>query len=279
MKISKTIFLLFLSYFSFSYYTLNCMQSDRPTKQGIIVIINGTSSSGKSGISKHLMTKLDSIWIRQAADDIPDEDLEIYEDHPDKEIDEPINGVMVSRIINLASAGFNVVCDTVLEDPKDIHQFLEELHDFKCLTVLVYCPFHRLPERVILRNSIAKSPEATEEQIDDGDRTVHQALVQFGSIYISSTSPKQRSSQALVDILSKSSVTEICSSPTHFRNSPACMLEQFTNSILVSLDFQKEEDEIQLSPKFDYGLIVKNEKSDDYKQNVADILKFISEAI
>jgi chloramphenicol 3-O-phosphotransferase len=150
--------------------------------QGKIIILNGTSTAGKSSI----IEKFDSSYEHIALDIfVPQEWARILEkktgkkhevlinineseeesDKLDQQIKEAgfsekqaekiwdsMHERMFQKIRNLALQNKNVVVDTIVDEDKVIRQCLEAFHGLQnVFWVLVYCPFSNLVERARVR--------------------------------------------------------------------------------------------------------------------------------
>lgn len=156
-----------------------------PRARGIVVVLFGTSSSGKTTLLKALKKLLDrSIrnpeeWLMQGIDEIQEQEIDSLSDVDTRrfpDVDD-INIAMIKRIISLTSKGFNVVCDTVLDlKSKEFVNFCKAMQRHTTvLTVLVYCPLSQIEERVMRRST--PSPD------HDETRSLIQPIDQFGKVY------------------------------------------------------------------------------------------------
>jgi len=138
------------------------------TRQGTVILLNGTSSSGKSSIAAELLEILDDTWFHLPVDavhamrsqrEISDEDL-------------PAELVRTSMgfhraVAGMAAAGNNVVVDHVLS-------FAWRLSD--CLDLLD-------PERVVFVGVRCPLEETVAREAARGDRPVGQAASQFDQVH------------------------------------------------------------------------------------------------
>ena len=95
-------------------------------KQGIIVLMNGTSSSGKTSISTELMNQKEILFHHLSVDDfIKDFFKNNFSDiEPTREVDDrvvaqitfdPLISLYYSKIKLFSEMGLNVIVDTVIE--------------------------------------------------------------------------------------------------------------------------------------------------------------------
>lgn len=160
--------------------TLSAMELHRPkpirtgqasnteTKQGHAILFLGTSSAGKSYISKSASTYLSKFK------DIPSVVRIVMDDEEDRGIDSktrqlfPNNWriehiLLYQSIAQQIEKGNIVVCDLVLFENKEndiTESFIEKLKIITSVTpVLVYCPINRLLRNVESRNSSGQSRE------------------------------------------------------------------------------------------------------------------------
>jgi chloramphenicol 3-O phosphotransferase len=261
MKISKKILIVFLASFSIA-------SSGLFAEKGRIVIITGTSSSGKSTIIRKLMPKLGAEWLRLAIDDLSEEDLE---EAFDTETPMPIpnglgeeNTLICEQIKNAASHGINIVCDTVLDEDEDkLATFVRQLSGFECTTILIQCSLEDIVQRVTSRK----------------DRPLASPLKQFSQMYISSPvgSPKTPSSfsVSLQDVRNG-----VCDSPKLTKEFGSERgREQFAAGLLTDLQLGEspgQHTQVLLSPKQEYDLIINNVEGTTPEQHARTIHTFIT---
>ncbi|MZQ80921.1 AAA family ATPase [Paenibacillus sp. 5J-6] len=149
-------------------------------KQGILVFLNGTSSSGKTSISTELINQKEIPFYHLSIDDF----FNNYNDFINNKFpDEPPRGIdhqVVSQILDdsiltlylatiklLLELGFNVVADTVLNNDKRFNAFLDQFFDQPTLFIGVICSKEELIRREQAR----------------GDRQIGLAASQFSKVY------------------------------------------------------------------------------------------------
>ncbi|MEC0179718.1 chemotaxis protein [Paenibacillus favisporus] len=150
-------------------------------KQGLIVLLNGTSSAGKTSISMELTNQKEILFHHLSIDDF----YHNYNDFinnkfPDlkpvrKLDDEVIGQIIFDPIISMYYAtiklfsemGLNVIVDTVIENDKWFNDYLDVLFDYPTLFVGVICSKEELARREEIR----------------GDRRIGLAASQFDKVY------------------------------------------------------------------------------------------------
>jgi tRNA uridine 5-carbamoylmethylation protein Kti12 len=138
-----------------------------------IILLNGTSSSGKTSIIKELQ----AMYGDYQTLDIDTFQAQYEVDHPIKNAKEEYMREMMTAFFStahqLALDGKNVFVDTVQFDEHYDH-YCSILNNKKTLKILVYCPLDVMVDHVEKRN---KSNDKQER------RTLSQALPQFKDIY------------------------------------------------------------------------------------------------
>lgn len=126
--------------------------SSEPTRNVIpnkVIIIMGASCSGKSTLSKKLLSSLGDQWHLVELDVIEDELKEQGKDTSDEAL---INAV-VTQTNALLGAGWNVIIDTNI-----YHEQLQLLATADKKFIFVYCPLAVLLERNAQRDLVLKRP-------------------------------------------------------------------------------------------------------------------------
>lgn len=149
-------------------------------KQGILVFLNGTSSSGKTSISTELIKQKEIPFYHLSIDDFFNNYNDFinnkFPDEPPREIDhqvvsqildDSIFSVYRSTIKLLIEMGFNVIVDTVIDNDKRFNVFLEQFFDQPTLFIGVICSKEELIRREQTR----------------GDRKIGLAASQFSKVY------------------------------------------------------------------------------------------------
>lgn len=147
-------------------------------KQGIIVFLNGTSSSGKTSISTELLNQNEISFYHLSIDDFFNGLFHDYIDFintkyaedvqgPTHIIIEPLITLFYSTIKFMSVMGTNIVVDTVNDTDDRFNTFLGLLMDHPVLLVGVTCSKEELIRREKLR----------------GDREIGLAISQYDKVY------------------------------------------------------------------------------------------------
>lgn len=147
-------------------------------KQGMIVLMNGTSSSGKTSISNELMNQKEIPFHHLSVDDFIKGffNNQFSDIEPTREVDEqviaqimfdPLNSMYYSTIKLFSEMGLNVIVDTVIENDKWFNDCLDVFFDQPTLFIGVICSKEELIRREQTR----------------GDRQIGLAASQFSKVY------------------------------------------------------------------------------------------------
>jgi len=120
-------------------------------KNGKVIFLNGTSSSGKTSIAKELQQILEEPYLLVSIDNFISMLPQKYLDGENpktlgKAILKIIPG-MHRSISALASSGNNIIVDHVLEQKEWLKECVNVLSDFQVLFVGVRCPLEELEQR------------------------------------------------------------------------------------------------------------------------------------
>ncbi|MEU9381224.1 AAA family ATPase [Streptomyces sp. NPDC048279] len=135
---------------------------------GLIIFLNGTSSSGKSSIARELLQILDASFFHMPVDAFHAmrSDRDIPDDHLQAEIDRTAMGFH-RAVAGMAVAGNNVVVDHVLSQRWRLLDCLALFTAENVVLVGVHCPLPELERREQIR----------------GDRTPGLAARQFEQVH------------------------------------------------------------------------------------------------
>ncbi|WP_151733397.1 chloramphenicol phosphotransferase CPT family protein [Paenibacillus tengchongensis] len=148
-------------------------------KQGLVVLMNGTSSSGKTSISMELTKQKGIPFHRLSIDDFFGNyndfiDNKFPDIEPTREVDDvgkilfdPINSLYFATIKLFSEMGLNVIVDTVFDNDKRFNDCLDLLFDHPTLFVGVLCSKEELTRREQIR----------------GDRQIGLASSQYDKVY------------------------------------------------------------------------------------------------
>ena len=246
------------------------------TNKGIISLLNGASSSGKSALLKELhkckpdllQLKVDDFFVNELKEKACElgwhEQLQVdpwlylhnyltqktgkyYFDTELREILFTNIQPMYRIAKDFALAGKSVIIDTVLEYESAYQQLFDFFKDSRLNTFLLYCPLDVLLERVNTRNACGKPEEF---------RHAFLSFEQFPAMY----KVRDKSYQPIVDsvktdLMKSALVAAIQELIDH--NIPK---EYFPKLETFKIDFVKqfkldEQDEILLAPRHRYALI------------------------
>ncbi|WP_342479061.1 AAA family ATPase [Paenibacillus sp. FSL H7-0350] len=148
--------------------------------KGMLLVLNGTSSSGKTSISAELIKQKEIPFYHVSIDDFfmnyndfinhkfPDEPVREIDHQVISDIlDDSICSVFYSTIKLLSEMGFNVIVDTVFDNDKRFNEFLDHFADRTTLFVGVLCSREELIRREQAR----------------GDRQIGLVDAQFDIVY------------------------------------------------------------------------------------------------
>ena len=146
-------------------------------KQGIIVLLNGTSSAGKTSISNELINQNEIPFHYSSIDNFIKEfndkflDVEIKREVDQQTIAQimfdPLISVYYSTIKLFSENGLNVIVDTVIDNDKRFNECLDKFFDQPTLFIGVICSKEELMRREQAR----------------GDREIGLANSQFDKVY------------------------------------------------------------------------------------------------
>lgn len=119
-------------------------------EKGLIIVLNGVSSSGKSSLAKEL-TKLLPNYFAFSVDDY-DIVIEKMEDRENNRLI-PIETeyFYYKNVAMFADKGVSLILDQIIHDSKTMYTFYEMLRDYSVLFVGVHCSPEELKRREQLR--------------------------------------------------------------------------------------------------------------------------------
>ncbi|MFP4977396.1 chloramphenicol phosphotransferase CPT family protein [Paenibacillus sp. CN-4] len=150
-------------------------------KRGLIVLLNGTSSSGKTSISTELVNQKEILFHHLSIDDFFHNFNEFIDKkfpniEPTRKVDDhvvaqiifdPIVSMFYSTVKLFSEMGLNVIVDTVIENDKWFNECLDVFSGQPTLFIGVICSKEELIRREQIR----------------GDRQIGLASSQFDKVY------------------------------------------------------------------------------------------------
>ena len=268
----------------------------RKNETGKIILLNGTSSSGKSAILKELKKINNNLQIIKIDDWFPKElhkkaielgwkeesnmDQWLYlhnymtnktgKYYFDIELRENLfNNIseFYQKVKALSLNGNNVIIDTVLETDKDYKNFYHSFKDNKVIKILIYCPLNILLQRVEDRN---KSGNPAEK------RTAFQSFEQFFAMY----KIQENSKEKIIDIVKASVLKKSLEDAIQHlikNNIPESYypkLEQFKKKFIERFALNNTE-QISLVATHEYHLILNSglNSPDELAQIISDFIE------
>jgi len=139
-------------------------------EQGIVVLLNGTSSAGKTSISNELINQKEILFHHLSIDDFFNnfnEFIDVDDQVIAQIIFDPIGSYYYATIKLISEMGLNVIADTVIDNDKRFNECLDVFIDQPTLFVGVICSKEELIRREQIR----------------GDRQIGLASSQFDKVY------------------------------------------------------------------------------------------------
>lgn len=255
-----------------------------------IILLSGTSSSGKSTIARTLQKELGSTYEIVALDDFMDNsNLLANPNNANSDVNVPKAVDMLCQKIKKISAHKNVIVDTVFglnggTNDGSYEKFFDLLHGQRIISVLVYCPLDVAVQRAQERNV----PDQTEEH-----RDAMSPFVQFPANY----RIKSFENDVIVDTINttriKSAIKEAMLHDLQVAIKQGKMLpitqEEIEKSLASSVDIffnekfveqlgwsSEVEPEARITPRYHHDLIIKSgvETPDDNVQHIIKYLHF-----
>jgi chloramphenicol 3-O phosphotransferase len=118
-------------------------------KRGKIILLNGTSSSGKSTLAKGLQRVLSEPFLHFQLDAF----IEMLPRTDDSEIFRTMVRGMNQSVVAMSNEGNNLIVDHVLINSDWLLQLLEVLHENDVLFVGIDCPLEELDRREKMRDA------------------------------------------------------------------------------------------------------------------------------
>lgn len=225
-------------------------------KSGKLIVVDGTSSAGKTTIVNYVKPLLGDACMYIAVDDFINEVfLEQYVAPVSKE--KFIKRIfhqydkMYDYVRTIVSCGKSVVLDTVLVGLEGLDSeiySLNKLRGLPTLFVLVYCPLPVLVARIKKRNHDAVSQKRPQDK-----RPLFLAVKQISEIFCASNIKS-------IDTLSRHDVLEACNEARRELGNNEAEFVAFKKYVLshLSLDTKKS---IFIAPRLHYNYILNSEES------------------
>lgn len=268
-------------------------------KPGKIILLNGTSSSGKSTLLNELKKLYPSAKIFKVDDFFPSDLIKkanelgwnqelgsdpwtflhvylanktgrpFFDTELRKELFTNIP-IFYHYAQQAAMQGHDVFIDTVLERESEYEQFASFFKNNKVIKILVYCPLDILLQRVQMRNK-AGIPEET--------RTAFLSFEQFPAIYKIQDDPNEPSVDQIQSSIIKVSlymaIQELIDNHISVAYFPK--LEEFKYNFIWQFKLDQQE-ELTLVAKHRYDLIL-NSKLNTAQENAKLIKQYICETL
>jgi RimJ/RimL family protein N-acetyltransferase/chloramphenicol 3-O-phosphotransferase len=226
---------------------------DQPSRKGNVIILSGTSTSGKTSIAKDLASFfehpfehvafddfLTEVFLEQLANPLPEQNFlaRIHQRISD----------MYDTIRDHALQGNHILVDTVLsalDGEKDVQLALEKLQNINVTAlVLVYCPLPILAQRISERNQKALAEHKFEDI-----RSI--TYVKFHDLF----RPRTSETEIALDTLSRKDIELAYAVPAEASEQEAELYNQLKATLLSHFDLIDNESVI-ITPKLEYDCIV-----------------------
>ncbi|MBV8661136.1 MAG: hypothetical protein JO129_03255 [Candidatus Dependentiae bacterium] len=250
MKIIKNCFFIIITtILCLSFNPLDSKPSKSKAKSGVVILLNGTSSAGKSTLVKELQKIYNYTLYVASIDDfmMTREGYNPKTRYPN----------FYNHIKEMALSGKNIVVDTV-QYQREYERYDEILEPCNVIKILVYCPLSALIVHVQKRNQLNDPRER---------RTIHAAFEQFLSLYKTKSSKKdividQITTSKIKDALAKA---EVMAKTLSWRK---CRKQYKTNRhITKEFNLTTSSCEIALTPRQKWDFVINT--GIDLPENVA----------
>jgi|SaaInlStandDraft_4_1057021.scaffolds.fasta_scaffold11061_1 chloramphenicol 3-O-phosphotransferase len=248
--------------------------------QGTVILLNGTSSAGKSSIAQELQKTLgDSFEFVGIDKDVNEPNLNSIIEYVQQKTKEQVtpknidviaeklikDGVitqeeieafsnqtstelfkqMIQKIKDFTKDGKNVIFDTLIGDEgeQEIVRAFEQFRGENVLFLLVYCPFQELAKRIAARNIVGGMEQ----------RTFTQVWCQFGGLYKAA----KLGDTPILETLSKKTVSDLVQLHARSEFEEEKEFNEFLLELLENLSLNNHET-VQITQRYKYDLIVNN---------------------
>ncbi len=242
--------------------------------KGKLVLLDGTSSAGKTSVSSRLVVKYSKQFEPIGIDDFITEVFELRKKHQLSErhfVSLCNNNVasMYALIAQKVLAGHNIICDTTLTclgDAQSTDRWFKYIKDLTGFLVLVYCPIHLLAERITLRNEQAVACGTPENS-----RLITVALHQFGVMF----KPQENIGEPIIDTVHRHQIEYACQLARPSFKTNIYAFNEFQSTLLAQFGLIDKKF-VYITTRLVYDLIVDTHKhsADECVQQVTSHLDF-----
>ena len=220
--------------------------------RGSIVIIAGTSCSGKSSVCKELVKLLENSHGIYFDDYFP-----FYKENPLFKAEQKV----IDETIKYASSEKTVVCDTIMRghEGKELHENALEAYDVTF--VLLYCPFEEISQRVETRNK---------------KNLQYYVPCQFVQWLFPNYYKPAKESDLIIGSIDRTTILSLVNNEIDEESFLKTQLldKELIQDILERLDLEKQE-RTDLTPVVPYDLIVINDNSRSPEESALEIKSFL----
>lgn len=234
-------------------------KENKKIKSGLLILIDGTSSAGKTSICNVLKPKLLDSVEHVTMDEFINQVFEQFKKNQFHESDllDKCNyqvSLMYNHIKNLTNQDKTVICETTitcLEDCKGASKWFNILKNITGFLILIYCPFGVLVERVKARNK-----KALAENNPENTRLINVVLNQFSVMFKANENNKE----PIIDCLNKEDCEFAFNLLRDEFTGDNKKLENFKIEIYKKLNLL-DNSKIYISPRFAYDYIIDTAKN------------------
>lgn len=252
MKFHCTSFLYIMLIFAHVLQAHN----QSPSQPGLIILLNGTSSAGKTTLMKALHDIYDTFHVAS---------IDTYSRNHTHGLWGKVYYDFYKDIKKQAKLGTNILVDTVLYHEKYSAYDTILTGSVKLIKILVYCPLDRLIDNVQQRN----------QNLDQFEhRTLHTAFTAFLSLY----TIQQNQDSILIDTLTSSDVKahleRALALIAHWPNKQIKRQHKINNKITRKFHLKRMHT-IPLTTQHDWDLIVNTSLAtpESLARNIADFIQ------
>jgi uridine kinase len=257
LKKSLFIFVMFLPIASKTQ-----PHSQKSNKPGMIILLNGTSSAGKTTLSQALHAIYENYEVAH---------IDNYTRRHNHGSFKTKSHGFYTEIKDVALAGQNIIVDTILyHDHYAAYDNLLTNRDqknkpIKLIKILVYCSIDSIVDHVRKRNQLSNSLD---------HRTVHQAFIGFLSLYTIKNATRATMIDTIDSIQTKIALQKAMSTIHPQAHKYLKRLAKINQKIIHHLNLNKVE-KIKICPQHEWDLIVNtsNQTPEQVAQQIADFIE------